>query len=188
MNERRNWQMEARIQQKIDDHLMTFKTCLRDWMVQKGAIVMGNNGKENITSAFLQFMFDNENLQLQKEDFQRRKRVKNHVPMTERCCAKRASGDQCTRRRLEGLFCGTHSKGSPHGVVDQNDNIANHAMEKVEIWLQVIQGISYYIDKENRVYCPEDIVANNTNPRVIGKWESSMNTHGEPVYRLILAN
>ena len=62
--------METRIQQKIDDHNREFKTQLRDWLLQRGAKV--TSGDTDLTSEFLQFMFDTENVQLQKEDFQRR--------------------------------------------------------------------------------------------------------------------
>lgn len=178
--------METRVQQKIDDYNRDFKIQLRDWLLQRDAKV--TNGENDITSEFLQFMFDTENIQLQKEDFQRRKRVKNHVPFGERCCAKRANGDQCTRRRLDGLFCGTHSKGAPHGVVEENTPNEHHNLEKVEIWLQVIQGISYYVDQHKRVYSPEDIVSNQVNPRVIGRWESSVGSDGDVQYRLVLGN
>jgi hypothetical protein len=178
--------METRVQQKIDDHNRNFKTQLRDWLLQHNASIV--SGKSDVTSEFLQFMFDSENIQLQREDFQRRKRVKNHVPFGERCCAKRANGDQCTRRRLDGTFCGTHSKGAPHGVVEENAASHQQNLEKVEIWLQVIQGISYYVDQHKRVYSPEDIVSNQVNPRVIGRWESDVGADGDIQYRLVLGN
>jgi hypothetical protein len=179
--------MEARIQQKFDDHLRAFKNSIRDWLVKYNANITAF-GTEDITDEFLQFMFDSENVQLQKEDFQRRKRVKNHVPVGERCCAKRANGEQCTRRMLGGMFCGTHSKGAPHGVIDQSELEAQQSTEKVEIWMQDIQGISYYIDKNNRVYSPEDIVANKSNPRVIGRWETTMSEQGTYKYNLSLTS
>lgn len=179
--------MEARIQQKFDDHLRAFKNSLRDWIVENGATLVKNSDGSTITNEFLQFMFDNENVQLQKEDFQRRKRVKNHVPVGERCCAKRANGEQCTRRMLDGTFCGTHSKGAPHGVIDKSELEDQQITEKVEIWMQDIQGISYYIDKNNRVYSPEDIVANKSNPRVIGRWDTTITEQGTQKYNLSLS-
>ena len=180
--------METRIQQKVDDHLRAFKNGIRDWLVKYEANVTTGTGSVDLTDEFLQFMFDTENIQLQKEDFQRRKRIKNHVPFSERCCAKRANGEQCTRRRLEGVFCGTHSKGAPHGVIDENAGVGQQTLEKVEIWLQVIQGISYYVDQHKRVYSPEDIVANQVNPRVIGRWESTTDTNGDTIYSIVFGN
>ena len=32
-------------------------------------------------------------------------------------------------------------------------------------------GITYYIDMNNNVYSPSDILGNIENPRVIAKWE-----------------
>ena len=50
----------------------------------------------------------------------KRKRVKNVVHLSDRCCAKRANGEQCTRRRKDTTteYCGTHLKGTPHGICD----------------------------------------------------------------------
>lgn len=180
--------MEARIQQKIDEHLRNFKNEMRDWFTANGANIVLSNGT-NGTNSFLQHMYDRETMQLQKDDFQRRKRVKNHVPVNERCTAKRANGEQCTRRMLEGLvFCGTHSKGAPHGIVDQSETDTHQTTEKVEIWMQDIQGISYYIDQKNNVYSPEDIVSNKSNPRVIGQWVSSVDEFGATKYSITLCN
>ena len=40
------------------------------------------------------------------------------VPSSERCMAKRANGEQCTRRKKQdSCYCGTHTKGTPHGTV-----------------------------------------------------------------------
>lgn len=176
--------MESRIQQKCDEHLRQFKTQIRNWLVEQGATV--KHGETDMTNEFLQYMFDHENLQLEKEDFQRRKRVKNQVPLVERCRARRANGDQCTRRRLDANFCGTHSKGAPHGVVDEDGQEAQPSIEKIEIWMQDIQGICCYIDKDRRVYSPEDIVGNKSYPAVIGEWYTTRQTDGTLTYHLDL--
>ena len=85
--------------------------------------------------------------------------------------AKRANGEQCTRRKKDGsCFCGTHIKGTPHGVVDDSKE-TNTTGKKVEVWVQEIKGINYYIDAEKNVYLPEDIISNSKRPRVIGTWE-----------------
>ena len=69
----------------------------------------------------LQFIYDYEGLILNGSDFIKRKRVKNEVPLVNRCCALRANKEQCTRRRRkDSEFCGTHIKGSPHGIMDMN--------------------------------------------------------------------
>jgi hypothetical protein len=97
--------------------------------------------------------------------------VKNFVPIYDRCCAKRASDEQCTRRRKEGSeFCGTHMKGTPHGIVVENTDESKVTTHKVEVWAQDIQGIIYYIDKHNNVYDTPDIVMNRVNPKIIAKY------------------
>ena len=102
------------------------------------------------------------------DDFAKRKRVKNAVPVFDRCHAKRANGEQCTRRKKEGcLCCGTHTKGTPHGMFDGLDEPITNV--KVETWVQDIKGIMYHIDNQGNVYDPEDIVANKMNPHVIAK-------------------
>ena len=114
------------------------------------------------------------------EDFQKRKRVKNTVPQFERCMAKRANGEQCTRRKKDGsCFCGTHIKGTPHGVVDDSKE-PTQQVKKVEVWVQEIKGINYYIDAEKNVYLPEDIISNSKRPRVIGTWEKQGDEYSIP--------
>ena len=66
------------------------------------------------------------------------------------------------------LACGTHIKGTPHGIVDSNGE--SKTVTKIEVWVQEIKGINYYIDDSNNVYLPEDILQNSTSPRKIGVW------------------
>lgn len=177
--------MEARIQNKIDAHLRAFKLSIQDTLREKN-IRLVNSSCQDYTLDFLQTIFDFEGLQLEKEDFQRRRRVKNQVPKTERCCAKRANGEQCTRRRLDSLFCGTHKKGAPHGIVTEDQAQSSTTIDKVEIWMQDFNGINYFVDKHHNVYSPEDIVANNTNPTVIGHWTKKATESGQESYELNL--
>lgn len=115
-------------------------------------------------------MLDASNLGV-SDEVSKRKRVKNVVPLFDRCIAKRANGEQCTRRKKEGEgYCGTHIKGRPHGCVNESvDQIITN--KKVEVWIQEIKGIVYYVDANKNVYDPEDILANKINPRIIMKLE-----------------
>ena len=72
-------------------HEQGFKNAIRDWIVRVDPQYL--HGEE-----LIQFVFDFPNMQLTADDFQRRKRVKNSVPVGDRCLAKRASGERCTRR------------------------------------------------------------------------------------------
>jgi hypothetical protein len=121
-------------------------------------------------SNLLQYIYDYERLSFNITDFQKRKRVKNFVPIHDRCSANKASDDQCTRRKKEGCeYCGTHLKGTPHGVVSSYDEEKNNS-QKIEVFAQDIQGIIYYIDTNNNVYQAEDIVGNKINPKIIAKY------------------
>jgi hypothetical protein len=123
-------------------------------------------------------------LSFNKEDFQKRKRVKNFVPVFDRCCAKRASDEQCTRRKKDGCeFCGTHLKGTPHGVVDESNEPKNNT-QKVDVWAQDIQGIVYYIDKNMNVYQAEDIISNKVNPKIIAKYVRDGETYSIPEFSI----
>ena len=167
--------MERRLQKKLETHQLSFKDNIKEWVV----VNLSNVDNDNI-SKLLTFIYDYPNLCLTKEDFQKRKRVKNTVPQFERCTAKRANGEQCTRRKKDGsCFCGTHIKGTPHGVVDDS-NAPSQQVKKVEVWVQEIKGINYYIDSDKNVYLPEDIISNSKSPRVIGQWEKNDEEYSIP--------
>ena len=154
--------MEKRINKKIEAYTTAFKEKILERSSQLGI-------KDEQLNSLMQYIYDYERLSLNKDDFLKRKRVKNVVPYFDRCCAKRASGEQCTRRKKEGCeYCGTHMKGTPHGLVENEEN--KQTTQKIEVWAQEILGIVYYIDKFGNVYQAEDIVNNKTNPKVIAKY------------------
>ena len=66
-------------------------------------------------------------------------------------------------------MCGTHVKGTPHGTIENEVNVQK-PNTKVEVWVKDIKGINYYIDAQNNVYKPEDILSNKLNPAIIAKW------------------
>jgi len=170
--------MEKRLNKKLESYITGFKDHIREKSSQMG---MGKNEQMN---QLLQYVYDYERLSFSKDDFQKRKRVKNFVPIFDRCCAKRASNEQCTRRKKEGCeYCGTHIKGTPHGIVDgQNEPKAN--TKKVEVYAQDIMGIIYYIDKNNNVYQAEDIVSNKLNPKVIAKYVKDGENYSIPEFNI----
>jgi hypothetical protein len=170
--------MERRLNKKLESYITTFKDEIRDKFTQLG---MTKNEQAN---QLIQFIYDYDRLSFGKEDFQKRKRVKNFVPMFDRCCAKRASNEQCTRRRKDDSeYCGTHLKGTPHGIVD-NLNEPKNTTQKVEVQAQDIQGIIYYIDKNNNVYQAEDIISNKINPKIIAKYVKEGENYSIPEFSL----
>ena len=112
--------MEKRLSKKAETYITSFKDCIREKVTH-----LGLNKNEQVNQ-LLQFIYDYERLSFAKEDFQKRKRIKNFVPIFDRCCAKRANEEQCTRRKKDGCeYCGTHLKGTPHGIVDTQSEPKN---------------------------------------------------------------
>jgi len=162
--------MDKFVNKKSETHFVEFKNSLKKWLDDKKVQVTTANGV-NMTSDFLQYVFDHNGLVFSKEDFQKRKRVKNLVPTNDRCVAKRANGEQCTRHKKEDEhLCGTHVKGVPHGVITTPAVDEIKPLQKKEIWVQEIKGIVYHIDNENNVYKQEDIISNKPKPAIIAKW------------------
>jgi hypothetical protein len=170
--------MERRLNKKVETYITSFKDTIREKLTQLGIV------EDDKTNEFLQFIYDYDRLIFNKEDFVKRKRVKNFVPIFDRCCAKRATNEQCTRRKKEGSeYCGTHMKGTPHGIIDtQNEEKVN--VQKIEVWAQEIQGIIYYIDNFNNVYQAEDIVVNKMNPKIIAKYIKNGENYSIPEFNL----
>jgi hypothetical protein len=171
--------MEKRLNKKVDTYISGFKDNIREKATQMDLIT---NEKVN---QLIQYIYDYERLCFTKEDFQKRKRVKNFVPIFDRCCAKRATNEQCTRRKKDGHeYCGTHIKGTPHGVIDEEQSDIKVNTQKIEVWAQDIQGIIYYIDKFNNVYQLEDIVGNKKNPKVIAKYLKNGENYSIPEFNI----
>lgn len=166
--------MERRIVNKVDTYQVNFKNAIKEWFSENNCNTVNKNGDDK-SSDFLQFVYDYAGIGITKEDFQKRKRVKNQVPYCDRCIAKKAEGDkQCTRRKKDESFCGTHIKGTPHGVInsvntEENETNQNKT-QKVEVWVQEIAGIVWYIDAVNNVYNHPDILSNKTSPAIVAKW------------------
>jgi hypothetical protein len=168
--------MERRINKLVDDYITEFKD-----NIQAKAETLGLVNDLKL-SQLVQYIYDYDRLVLVKEDFAKRKRIKNAVNLNDRCCAKRASNEQCTRRKKDGCeYCGTHLKGTPHGICDNNDDDKPQGY-KVEVWVQDIQGIVYYIDKNSNVYQAEDIIINKMNPKVIAKYVKNGENYSIPEF------
>ena len=160
--------MEKNIRTKVSDHNQAFKLNVQTWMKSFGACVMIHG--EDKTNEFLQYMNDFPDLELDQQDFQKRKRVKNNVPDYNRCIALKCNGERCSRKQKHDgtSFCGTHLKGANYGTIQQSHIPEKH--EKIQLWLQEINGISRYIDKNNNIYCTEDILNTIPNPRIIARY------------------
>ena len=172
--------MERRLNNKLSVYLTKFKNDLKEKIIEKQSASDGNLSMPDCNDLMV-FMYDYEGFCFTQEDFVKRKRVKNIVPVNDRCCARRANNEQCTRRKKDGFdYCGTHVKGTPNGFMEANNNGTSASVpetNKVEVWAQDIRGISYYLDNNGNVYEAEDIVMNRDTPAVIAKYQK--NASGE---------
>ena len=157
--------MEKRITNKLDAYLGDFKTNVCEFIKNSDFTVDG------AIPELLQYIYDYDRLCLSKDDFIKRKRIKNAIPVTNRCNAMRANGEQCTRRRKDGSeFCGTHSKGTPHGMVNTTHTGTTEANKVLDVFAAEVMGIVYYIDNFDNVYNTEDVMNNVENPKIIAKY------------------
>jgi hypothetical protein len=177
--------MERRVNKRIEDYIIGLKNDVAKKLQQivnllevtdastKDELMRAVDNTKLQCNSMAGFVYNYEKLRLGKDDFMKRKRIKSVVPIYERCCAKRANGEQCTRRKKDGeTYCGTHIKGTPHSIVDEVECEAPTTKNvKVDIWAQDIKGIIYYIDKAGNVYDTEDIMKIDKYPRrVIAKY------------------
>lgn len=191
----RNLIMERKISGKIDAYIIDLKDALSSKIRELGtaasaAAASESNGNtadsstgttagttiDQLCKQLTKFVYEYEKLKLTKEDFMKRKRVKNMVPIQQRCLAKRANGEQCTRKKKEGCdYCGTHTKGVPCSIMDdeKDSDTPKLNQQSVNIWVQNIKGIEYFIDSSQNVYKHEDVINNSTNPRIIAKYSKS---------------
>lgn len=160
--------MEKHINEKINNYVQKFKDDLKSLLDNEQVDL-----NESTTNVLKNYIDGYVRLQLKKEDFVKRKRVKNQVPDFDRCHAKRANGDRCSRRKQDNLnYCGTHTKGQPNGLIEHEDE---NNKKKIVVTLKQIQGIYCYIDDVGNVYDMKDIRDGKENPRVKHKYTLSEN-------------
>lgn len=168
--------MENRINKKLETYITKFKDDMKTKIL---SVEISDNTKIN---DILEFMYDYERMVLEKDDFIKRKRIKNSIPIINRCIAKRASGEQCTRRRkTDSEYCGTHCKGIPHGSMQEN-GMEPENMQTLDVFTEDIKGIVYFLDKYDNVYKTEDILSNAENPTRIAKAVKINNVYTIPEF------
>jgi hypothetical protein len=172
--------MDQKLNKIITEYVTDFKQ-----NIKKKAIECQFVEKDKI-ELLIAYMFEYKRLTLSKEDVSKRKRIKNSIPSMNRCHAKRANGEQCTRKqKAECLFCGTHEKGTPHGVVTLNDDENGNGKPSIvtaEVFAQEIGGIVYYLDKSYNVFNTEDVMNNAENTRVIAQYTYQDDAYHIPAF------
>lgn len=163
--------MENRINTKASNHIRDVKSDMLELInsVKKGIEEETLKNDDTVLDELIKHVNSIKPMVLSKEDFMKRKRSKNSVCLSDRCMAKRANGEQCSRRKKENCnFCGTHIKGVPHGVITTE---TSEVLTQKEVWCEDIGGIIQYIDTDGNVYSHEDVIKNVVNPSVIAKYE-----------------
>ncbi len=181
--------MERRVKNKVDTFISEFKDEIKNHFNENIKKINYENQEtfekdlKNFQMLHIQYIYNYQNINLTDDDFKKRKRIKNTIPLEDRCCAYRANMQQCSRRKLDdNMYCGTHLKGQPHGIIS---DVHHHQQKKtISVWSEDIKGILYYIDSNGKVYDTEDILTNKANPKVIAKYEKSLDINGVPVYSI----
>jgi len=152
--------MEKYINTRIEEYMTSFKTRVTERIKELSI------GEKKTRNDLLEYIYEYENLSFTKEELALRKRVKNSIPDNNRCNAKRANGEQCTRRRKDDCqLCGTHMKGSPYGIIVSQSH--TEPLMRVEVIAHEIDGIVQYVDSFGNAYKTEDVLQEKENPAVV---------------------
>jgi hypothetical protein len=156
--------MDRKLNKVIAEYVGNFKKCVKEKALQL------NFTEDPKIHELIEYIYNYERLILSKEDVSKRKRVKNTIPCMNRCTAKRANGEQCTRKQKAGfVYCGTHVKGIPHGTISSNVE-ENNSYINAEVIAEEIHGIVYYLDKNGNIFSTEDVLKQVPNPKVIARY------------------
>ena len=166
--------MDKRINKVIEDYIIKFKDNIRNKVNELGF------EEQSKMNELLEYIYEYKRLEIFRDDMVKTKRVKDCIPVSNRCNAKRCNGEQCSRRRQkDSVFCGTHSKGTPHGIV-VNPTSEENAVQRIELVAKEIGGIVYYIDIFGNVYNTEDVLEEKPNPRIITKYRLENGNYSIP--------
>lgn len=173
------YQMEKIVNDKIVSYIGGMKQDMIN-IVKNGKI--NEMDSDSVVYQIMNYIYEKPILKLEKSDFVKRKRMKTLVPQYDRCLARRANNEQCTRRKKNGdCYCGTHIKGRPHGEMTQE--VVNNGKKK-EVMTQDIKGIIYFLDMDGNVYHIDDIKNSVHNPRIIAKYTKEGDEYHIPSFNI----
>ena len=153
--------MEKRLVKHVNDILNNYKESISE--------ITNDSSKDDKTKLMLIGKLPVVSVSV--DDLLKKRRVRNTINDSERCCAYRATGERCTRKKKNGCeLCGTHIKGTPHGCINVGTALKeDQNFSKITVETLDVNGIVYYVDKESNAYSSNDIMKNMVNPQVIGK-------------------
>jgi hypothetical protein len=157
----------------MSNHLEEFKADIISFMSSKEYLITYKN--EDMTNLFIEYIktYKRPEVELKEERNITTHTLDEDIRNDNLCIAKISQGARCSRKhKNDNVYCGTHMKRQPTGVVEETAKPSNaNLTKKVDIWIQLIRGINYYIDENNNVYHPEHILSLIQNPSVIYKWK-----------------
>lgn len=163
--------MDRKLNKRIADYVGNYKKHIKEKIMSLGFT------ETNKVQELLEAVYQYDRLVLSKEDVSKRKRVKNSIPGNNRCHAKRANGEQCTRKQKDGfVYCGTHIKGVPHGVMNSSSEEEGQMINS-EVTAEEINGIVYYLDKHGNIFSTEDVLKQKVDPAVIARYKKVNNEY-----------
>ena len=116
-----------------------------------------------------------EPLKLKKDTKKPRKKNIN----LQKCWAKLESGCQCKRKQqTHTSYCKEHINNTSFGIItdnaDQTEINNNEKKSTMNLFIQNINGIHYFVDEKQNVYKSESILAQNSQPKIIGTTADDM--------------
>ncbi len=118
--------MDKYINKRIETYVSQLKDDLRAKIGELFATTSQTDEMKTQINELLEFVCEYERLVIPKDEIIKPKRVSNQIPDANRCCAKRANNEQCTRlRRLGSNLCGTHFNNTPYGIIIFDEQNAN---------------------------------------------------------------
>jgi len=155
--------MDKRVNDKITTSMRSIKDSITSWFEENSCNVISIHDGQDKTSDLLKYIYDMQLPHISIDDLQKKTRTRAIIPDDIRCTARRASGEQCSRRRKGNYTtCGTHAKS--------NDVSGPVPHKIVKYKTCVYKGIHYYIDDNHNVYQTEDIMNSVEHPRIIATW------------------
>ena len=160
--------MRKHLRNKLDKYMNSFKHNIIEWIEKNQSSTNDSSTYSSINDVNLSNFTTFVNSYESFTDVTTSKKAPSGVGI---CNARRADGDQCTRRiqcradTQNSKFCGTHYKGIPYGEIE--NQVVRPLISKRCVYVVNINGIGYYVDDNDNIYKTEDVYNNINNPEII---------------------
>jgi len=181
--------MERRANKIAEQYITTFKDDIKIKLFEMNVL------DKHLANQFMEYIYDYERLVFTKEDLTKRKRMNNEIPVYERCTALLNNGEQCTRRKKDSKYCGTHCKFDMHETSKNKTCISHSGSNKKSIKEhknnQGKQEFEFTQEEDNDLDIDEDItytiedgddyVKQNADSQTTNKTDKKMDVFTEEI-------